>query len=70
MFNVGARDVPASHQSSAGAVMTTAQYLAGAGAVAALTLPLRHGAYAAALWAIAAAAAAGALVALRRPAGD
>ncbi|MGI5238217.1 MFS transporter [Dactylosporangium sp. CA-139066] len=70
MFNVGSRDVPAAQQSSAGAVMTTAQYLAGAVAVAALTLPLRHGAYGPAFWATAAAAAAGALVALRRPAGD
>ncbi|MFD0575475.1 hypothetical protein [Dactylosporangium darangshiense] len=48
--------------------MTTAQYLAGAVAIAALTLPLRNSAYSAAFWATAAAAAAGALVALRRPA--
>ncbi|GAA4249527.1 MFS transporter [Dactylosporangium darangshiense] len=68
MFNVGASDVPAERQSSAGAVMTTAQYLAGAVAIAALTLPLRNSAYSAAFWATAAAAAAGALVALRRPA--
>ncbi|WP_432839407.1 MFS transporter [Dactylosporangium sp. CA-092794] len=65
MFNVGARDVPPAEQSSAGAVMTTAQYLAGAVAVALLTLPLHGGAYAAAFWLTAAAAATGALLTLR-----
>ncbi|WP_344611704.1 MFS transporter [Dactylosporangium salmoneum] len=70
MFNVGGRDVPAERQSSAGAVMTTAQYLSGAVAIAALTLPLRAGSYSAAFWATAAAAFAGALVALRRTAAD
>ncbi|MFG2043245.1 MFS transporter [Dactylosporangium sp. NPDC048998] len=67
MFNVGGRDVPADEQSSAGAVMTTAQYLAGAVTVAVLTLPLHGGAYATAFWCTTAAAVAGALVALRRP---
>ncbi|WP_433077420.1 MFS transporter [Dactylosporangium sp. CA-052675] len=70
MFVLGARDVPAERQSSAGATMTTAQYLAGAVAVALLTLPLRTGAYAIAFWLTAAAAVAGALVALRQPQDD
>ncbi|WP_432991421.1 MFS transporter [Dactylosporangium sp. CA-233914] len=68
MFVLGARDVPADRQSAAGATMTTAQYLAGAVAIAVLTLPLHGGAYATAFWLTAAAAVAGALIALRRPA--
>ncbi|WP_433616077.1 hypothetical protein ACQP2P_13615 [Dactylosporangium sp. CA-139114] len=59
--------MPAERQSSAGATMTTAQYLAGAVAVALLTPPLRTGAYAIAFWLTAAAVVAGALVALRQP---
>jgi MFS family permease len=68
MFVLGARDVPAERQAGAGATMTTAQYLAGAVAIAVLTLPLHGGSYATAFWLTAAAALAGAVVALRRPA--
>ncbi|MFI5910709.1 MFS transporter [Dactylosporangium sp. NPDC051541] len=64
MFVLGGRDVPAERQSSAGATMTTAQYLAGAVAVAVLTLPLRDDRYGLAFGLTAAAAAAGAVVAL------
>ncbi|MEV8511800.1 MFS transporter [Dactylosporangium sp. NPDC051484] len=64
MFNVGSRDVPAERQSSAGALLTTAQYLAGAVAIAVLTLPLHEGAYSMAFWLTTAAAAIGAVVAL------
>ncbi|WP_433206504.1 MFS transporter [Dactylosporangium sp. CS-047395] len=66
MFVLGARDVPAERQSSAGATMTTAQYLTGAVSVALLTLPLHGGAYGTAFWLTAGAAVAGALVASQR----
>ncbi|MFF5228997.1 MFS transporter [Dactylosporangium sp. NPDC000521] len=63
MFVLGARDVPAAHQSSAGAVLTTSQYLAGAVTIAVLTLVLTGGSFAWAFALTAAAAAAGALIA-------
>jgi MFS family permease len=40
MFILGTRDVPAGHQGSAGALLTTSQYLSGAVMVAVLTLVL------------------------------
>ncbi|MFL6071912.1 MAG: MFS transporter [Mycobacteriales bacterium] len=40
MFIIGTRDVPESHQSTAGALLTTSQYLAGALTLAVLTLAL------------------------------
>lgn len=40
MFIIGTRDVPPSHQGTAGALLTTSQYLAGAVTVAVLTLVL------------------------------
>lgn len=40
MFMIGIRDVPAAHQGTAGALMTTAQYLSGAVTLAVLTLVL------------------------------
>jgi sugar phosphate permease len=41
MFTIGTHDVPASHQGTAGALLTTSQHLAGALAIAVLTLVLR-----------------------------
>ncbi|WP_426505078.1 MFS transporter [Dactylosporangium sp. McL0621] len=70
MFVLGAREVPPAQQSSAGATMTTAQYLTGAVTVALLTLPLHSGAYATAFWLTTTAAAAGALVALSQARHD
>ncbi|MEU0554868.1 MFS transporter [Dactylosporangium sp. NPDC006015] len=64
MFVLGARDVPAAHQSSAGAVLTTSQYLAGAVTIALLTLVLTSGSFAWAFGLTAGAAAAGALIAV------
>ncbi|HEX4357748.1 MAG TPA: MFS transporter [Pseudonocardia sp.] len=40
MFVIGTRDVPAEHQGTAGALLTTSQYLSGALTVAVLTLAL------------------------------
>jgi hypothetical protein len=40
MFIIGTRDVPPEHQGTAGALLTTSQYLAGALTVAVLTLAL------------------------------
>ncbi|HUR09653.1 MAG TPA: MFS transporter [Nonomuraea sp.] len=40
MFIIGTHDVPAAHQSTAGALLTTSQYLSGAVTVAVLTLVL------------------------------
>lgn len=40
MFIIGTRDVPAAHQGTAGALLTTSQYLSGAVTVAVLTLTL------------------------------
>jgi MFS family permease len=40
MFIIGTRDVPAAHQGTAGALLTTSQYLSGAVTVAVLTLVL------------------------------
>jgi hypothetical protein len=71
-FVLGSRDVPARQQGTAGALLTTAQYLAGAVTLAVLTLILgRVGGYAGfavAFGRTATAAAAGALIAVR-PAG-
>ncbi|MET7419579.1 MFS transporter [Dactylosporangium sp. NPDC005555] len=64
MFVLGGRDVPAEHQSAAGSVLTTSQYLAGAVTVAVLTLVLSGGgSFATAFAMTAAAALAGAVVA-------
>jgi predicted MFS family arabinose efflux permease len=72
MFILGSRDVPARQQGTAGALITTAQYLAGAVTLAALTLILgRAGGYAGfavAFGVTAAAAAAGVLLAVVGPA--
>jgi hypothetical protein len=40
MFIIGTHDVPPEHQGTAGALLTTSQYLAGALTVAVLTLAL------------------------------
>src|SRR5258705_2684390 len=40
MFILGTRDVPSAHQGTAGALLTTAQYLSGAVTIAVLTLVL------------------------------
>jgi MFS family permease len=40
MFIIGTHDVPSAHQSTAGALLTTSQYLSGAVTVAVLTLTL------------------------------
>jgi MFS family permease len=65
-FAIGTADVPDEHQGTAGALLTTAQYLAGAVTLAVLTLVLAHArgyaGYTAAFLLIAAAAAAGALL--------
>ncbi|WP_344407644.1 MFS transporter, partial [Dactylosporangium fulvum] len=50
MFILGGRDVPAALQSSAGALLTTSQYLAGAVTVAVLTLVLHGGDFAVGFW--------------------
>ncbi|MEV0127744.1 MFS transporter [Dactylosporangium sp. NPDC050688] len=66
MFVLGGRDVPPAHQSSAGAVLTTSQYLSGAVTIAALTLVLGGaGGFGALFAATAAAALAGAALAAR-----
>ena len=63
MFVIGTRDVPGAHQGSAGALLTTSQYLSAAVTVALLTLVLGpapgDGAFRAAFLVTAAAAAAG-----------
>jgi MFS family permease len=68
MFILGTRDVPSAHQGTAGALLTTAQYLSGAVTIAALTLVLgpAPGAagFRAAFGVIAAAAVAGLALAL------
>jgi MFS family permease len=70
-FVLGSRDVPVRQQGTAGALLTTAQYLAGAVTLAVLTLILgRAGGYAGftvAFGVTAAAAAAGALIAVGAP---
>lgn len=69
MFVLGGRDVPAAHQSSAGAVLTTSQYLAGAVTVALLTLVLAgSGSFAGAFLFTAVAALAGAVLVAAAPA--
>ncbi|MEV4510520.1 MFS transporter [Dactylosporangium sp. NPDC049525] len=66
MFLLGGRDVPAAHQSSAGAVLTTSQYLSGAVTVALLTLVLGGGGSFGAAFALTGVAAlAGAVLAAR-----
>jgi MFS family permease len=76
MFVIGTRDVPASHQSTAGALLTTSQYLVGAVTVAVLTLVLGpapdDGSFRAAFLVTAGAAAAGAalIAAARRRLAD
>jgi fucose permease len=63
MFIIGTRDVPAAHQGTAGALLTTSQYLSAAVTVAILTLLLGpapdHAAFRAAFLVTTAAAAAG-----------
>ena len=71
MFIIGTHDVPAEHQGTAGALLTTSQYLAGALTVAVLTLALGpspdDGRFRIAFFITAAAAAAGlVLAAVRR----
>lgn len=72
MFIIGTRDVPSAHQGTAGALLTTSQYLSGAVTVAVLTLVLGTSAdnsvFRAAFLVITAAAAAGLvlIVACRR----
>jgi MFS family permease len=67
-FILGSRDVPARQQGTSGALLTTAQYLAGAVMLAVLTLILGrasgYGGFAVAFGLTAAAAAAGALIAV------
>lgn len=74
MFVLGTRDVPAQHQSAAGAVLTTAQYVSGAASVAILALVLGaapdSGRFRLAFLVTAAAAAGGALLAARRRPGS
>ncbi len=69
MFVIGTHDVPPAHQATAGALLTTSQYLAGALTIAVLTLVLRSApgdaAFRAAFLVTAAAAAAGLLTAAR-----
>ena len=65
-FTVGTSGVPGAYQGTAGALLTTAQYLAGAVTLAVLTLVLAqargYAGFTAAFLVIAAAAAAGALL--------
>lgn len=69
MFIIGTHDVPTAHQGTAGALLTTSQYLAGAVTVAVLTLVLGTapdaGSFRAAFLVTAGAAAAGLALALR-----
>ncbi|MFC4058744.1 MFS transporter [Planomonospora corallina] len=71
MFILGTRDVPAAHQGTAGALLTTSQYLAGALTLAVLTLVLGpspgHAEFRAAFLVTATAAGAGLLLAVTRP---
>ncbi|GAA2085047.1 MFS transporter [Actinomadura alba] len=66
MFVIGTHDVPATHQGTAGALLTTSQYLSGALTVAVLTLALGpspgHGNFRVAFLLTTAAAAAGAVL--------
>ena len=74
MFVIGTRDVPATHQGTAGALLTTSQYLSAAVTVAILTLVLGpapdHAAFRAAFLVTAAAAAAGFALSTRSDARD
>ncbi|MGH3762608.1 MFS transporter [Actinophytocola sp.] len=69
MFTIGTQDVPAAHQGTAGALLTTSQYLSAAVTVSVLTLVLGpapgDGQFRAAFLVTAAAAAAGAALATR-----
>ncbi|SDM38300.1 MFS transporter [Allokutzneria albata] len=69
MFTIGTGDVPAAHQGTAGALLTTSQYLSGAMTVAVLTLALGaspgHGNFQVAFLITAAAAAGGVVLGLR-----
>jgi MFS family permease len=74
-FIIGSRDVPAAHQGTASALLTTAQYLSGALTLAVLTLILgpsrSYSGFTSAFVLLATAAGAGALVGIRRkPAGQ
>ncbi|WP_086824285.1 MFS transporter [Allokutzneria sp. NRRL B-24872] len=70
MFTIGTSDVPAAHQGTAGALLTTSQYLSGAMTVAVLTLALGsapgHGNFQVAFLITAAAAAGGLALSMRR----
>jgi fucose permease len=70
MFIIGTQDVPARHQGTAGALLTTSQYLSAAVTVAVLTLVLGpapdHAAFRAAFLVTAGAALAGASLVTRR----
>lgn len=69
-FIIGSRDVPADHQGTASALLTTAQYLSGALALAVLTLMLgpsrSYPGFTSAFVLLATAAGAGALLGIRR----
>lgn len=73
-FIIGSRDVPAAHQGTAGALLTTAQYLSGALTLAVLTLILgpsrSYPGFTTAFVLLAAAAGAGALLGLERKPAD
>ncbi|HWM02806.1 MAG TPA: MFS transporter [Actinophytocola sp.] len=70
MFIIGTQDVPNAHQGTAGALLTTSQYLSAGVTVAVLTLVLgptpNHGEFRAAFLVTTAAAAAGLVLAARR----
>ncbi|MBM7787795.1 MFS transporter [Tenggerimyces flavus] len=70
MFTLGTHDVPTEHQGTAGALLTTSQYLAGALTIAVLTIVLgpdpTDGQFRAAFLLTAAAAAGGAAIAAKR----
>jgi MFS family permease len=72
-FIIGSRDVPAAHQGTAGALLTTAQYLSGAFTLAVLTLMLGqmqgYPGFTSAFVLLAAAAGAGALLGIGRKPG-
>ncbi len=74
-FIIGSRDVPAAHQGTAGALLTTAQYLSGALTLAVLTLMLgpsrSYPGFTSAFVLLAVAAGAGALLGIgRKPGGQ
>ncbi|HEY0538886.1 MAG TPA: MFS transporter [Actinoallomurus sp.] len=71
MFIIGTHDVPSAHQGTAGALLTTSQYLSGALTVAVLTLALgpspNYSGFRTAFLLTTAAAAAGLVLTARRP---